>query len=121
MGKGIIAGYTPAQQDKQELTLVKPDMNLVGKLLANKQQDYDTKLAAMGQIKAKITQVSALDGYDAKRRKQIESNYDKEVERISGLYGGDLTKASAEFDGLMTRVGKDFGASGELASIERLC
>lgn len=95
----------------------KPDLGMLNEALAARQLEYDTKLDMFTKAKAKIDEVNALEGYDAKRRAEKAAEYDEEVNRITNLYGGDLTKADAEFRGFLDKIGKDFNKNGEMAAI----
>lgn len=96
----------------------KPNTALLNEALAGKQLDYDTKLAAYSTIKAKVDEVNALEGYDKDRHSEISDDYHTKVDEIMGLYGGDLTKGTAELAALTKRVGKDFGIYGEMTALK---
>ena len=58
---------------------------LLNKVLASKQQDYDTKLATFDKLRAKIDEVSSLAGYATKRHAEKTQEYETEIAKISNL------------------------------------
>jgi hypothetical protein len=113
---GIIAGMTPATQTRADFYF-KPNMELLNQALAVRQKDYDTKLAGLTQIKAKLDEVNALEGFDKERYHEKEEEYSNIIDKVQGLHDGDLTKSSGEIQGLMNVVNKDFGVHGEFTAL----
>ena len=109
---GFMPEETGADQVRVE-SFFKPNLALIDKVLATKQDKYNSNLDALAKAKAKIAEVNTLEGYDRNRWFELQDDYDKEVEKVLGLFDGDLSKADAELSTFTGRVGRDFGIHGE--------
>ncbi len=116
MANTIIAGRRGAEQTFGDFYF-KPNMELLNQVLAGKQQDYNNKVNEFTKVKAKIDEVAALEGWDKERHALKQKEYESLIGTVTNLYDGDLTKADAEFNDLLTTVGKDFGKHGEFTAI----
>ncbi len=113
---GFMPEETGAEQVRVE-SFFKPNLQLIDRVLATRQQMYNTNLDAMAKAKAKDDEVNALEGYDKEEWFKMQQKYDNEIAGIMALYEGDLSKANAELYGFSTSVGKDFGVHGKATAI----
>lgn len=113
---GITSGETGAEQVISD-DWFKPDFAMLDKVLAGKQNLYDTRLNATKQLKAKVNEVNSLEGYDTQRHGEISDELDQDVARVKSLYDGDLSKATSEFEGLVDKVTGLFDIHGEMRAI----
>jgi len=117
MATRILPGNLGADQTRADF-FFKPNIQLLGQALATKQKDYDTKLVDFKKLKAKVSEVPSLEGYDRKRHTEKQLGYQKSIDNIMNLYNGDLTKSTAQAEELFGVVGKDFGIHGEMTAIK---
>lgn len=113
---GFMPEETGAEQIRVE-SFFKPNLQLIDRVLATRQQMYNTNLDTMAKAKAKVDEVNALEGYDKEEWFKMQQQYDNEIAGIMSLYEGDLSKANAELYGFSTKVGKDFGIHGKATAI----
>ena len=113
----ILPGNTGAEQTRSDF-FFKPNVQLLNQALAARQKKYDTTLSGMNKLKAKVDEVNTLGTYDTERHAEKAAEYEQEINRVKGLYSGDLSKAEGEFQNLLTQVGKDFGIHGEMRAFQ---
>ena len=113
---GIIAGRMGAQQAAPNF-FYRPNLDLVNQALAGRQKRYDTNLAGLDALEAKMDEVNSLEGYDTDRWFEIKDKYGKKFDALSKAYGGDLSKATGLLKSIKGEVGDLFGLHGEANAI----
>ena len=115
---GISKYETFAQQTLGDVYF-KPNLELINQSLAARQGKYDTNLATMKGLKAKIGDVPTIEGYDRDRYHQKVQEYDADIDRLKGLYNGDLSRADNELDDFTRKLSDDFGRHGEFNAMQQ--
>lgn len=113
---GIIAGRAGAQQATPGF-FYKPNLDLVNQALASRQRRYDTNLAGLDALDAKLDEVSSLEGYDTDRWFEIKDEYGKKINTVMDAYKGDLSQATGLLRSMKRDVGDLFGLHGEARAI----
>ena len=117
---GDFTGFMPEETGAEQIrveSFFKPNLQLLDRVLATRQQMYNTNLDTMSKAKAKVEEVNSLEGFDRKEWMTMQESYDKDIQGIMSLYEGDLSKANTELSGFTSKVGKDFGIHGKATAI----
>jgi hypothetical protein len=115
---GISKYETFAQQTLGDVYF-KPNLDLINQSLAARQGKHDTNLATMKGLKAKIGDVNTIEGYDQDRYHQKVQEYDTDIDKLKGLYNGDLSRADNELDDFTRKLSDDFGRHGEFNAMQQ--
>ncbi len=96
----------------------KENLTLLEGLFKKKRADYDTNNAALKTVYESLKQVEPLFTVNTDAYNRITAGIEDEITRISGLYGGDISKATNELNGLIKKTADQFGKHGELYNIQ---